>query len=43
VEVSEKKQFMVSGFSGGWNLALGAAKEGSRRKDCVSEDQEWGV
>jgi hypothetical protein len=24
VEVTEKKQFPVSGFSGGWNLALGA-------------------
>jgi len=26
VEVTEKKQFPVSGFSGGWNLALGSGK-----------------
>jgi hypothetical protein len=42
VEVTEKKQFPVSGFSGGWNLALGSGKEGSRRKNCASEDQEFG-
>jgi hypothetical protein len=26
VEVAEKKQFPVSGFFGGWNLALGSGK-----------------
>jgi len=26
MEVTEKKQFPVSGFSGGWNLALGSGK-----------------
>jgi hypothetical protein len=26
VEGNEKKQFPVSGFSGGWNLALGSGK-----------------
>jgi len=26
MEVTEKEQFPVSGFSGGWNLALGSGK-----------------
>ena len=39
----EKKQFPVSGFQVGGTWRLGAAKEGSRRKNCASEDQEFGV
>jgi hypothetical protein len=43
VEVTEKKQFPISCFSGGWNLALGSGKRRSRRKNCASEDQELGL
>jgi hypothetical protein len=33
VQVTEKKPFPVSGFSGGWNLALGSGKRRVRRKN----------
>jgi hypothetical protein len=42
VEVTEKKQFPVSGFPLGGIWRLAAAKEGSQRKNCASEDQEFG-
>jgi hypothetical protein len=43
VEVTENNQLPGFRFSGAWNLALGKAKEGSRRKNCASEDQELGL
>ena len=43
VEITEKKQFPVLGFSGGSNWRLAEPKEGSRRKNCASEDQELAV
>ena len=43
VEINEKTQFPVFGFSVGGIWCLAEAKEGSRRKNCASEDQDLGV
>src|SRR5258707_846488 len=37
-----KRSSSRSGFSGGWNLALGSGKRRVREKNCASEDQEFG-